>query len=298
MRLRTYVINLDKDVGRLAHMAKELGAAGIAFERFPAVYGLDVPADLAPFLLTPSGAIASQLKPGEIGCYASHLGVYQSLVADETADAALIFEDDCRLAPEFAQIVANALKMLPGDWDIVRLSNRPKRPYVSCGRLVGPFELAIYSRIPNIAAAYLISRAGAKRFLNMPIPRRRAVDEDLRRPWFHGLSTWGVVPPPAVSNLFESSIDALGDRGLVPGFRFSKILTKKREGPITAIRRLLWTINSLSVRGWLSCIKLDFANLSKPKLARDASDEDMMSRYRVAPLANAKPVIAPNVTKD
>jgi glycosyl transferase, family 25 len=279
---------LEKDTGRLAHMTEELGTAGIEFERFPAVYGLAVPTELEPFLLTGSGAVASQLKPGEIGCYASHLAVIQSVAADEHNDVALIFEDDVRLAPEFKQIVQSALKRLPDNWDIVRLSNRPKRPYLSCGTLVGDFELAIYSRIPNIAAAYLISRAGAQRFLAMPIPRKRAVDEDLRRPWFHGLSTWGVVPPPAVSNLFESSIDALGDRGLLPGFRFSKILTKKREGPVTAIRRLLWTINSLSLAGWLACVRRDVTNVVKSKLARDASNKEIADRYRVGPLPTAQ----------
>jgi glycosyl transferase, family 25 len=279
--IRTFVINLDRDRDRMVHMAKELEAAGLTFERFQAVYGLAVPESVAPFLLTADGTAASRLKPGEIGCYASHLALHQKIVADDTIEAALVLEDDVRLTPDFAALLQQLLQALPEGWDIVRLSNAPKKAWLARAPLVGGHELATYSRIPNNTGAYLISRKGAARFLAMSGPRHRAIDEDLRRPWFHGLSTWGVVPPPIVSNLFDSTIDALGDRGLRPGFNPGKLFAKAPEGPVTTFRRLFWTVRSLGLSGWLACSWRNLANLFKPKLSPNASDQERSRRFRV-----------------
>ncbi len=90
--MKTYVINLDRCTERMRAIAQRLEAIGIAFERVPAVNGLDVPADLRDqFFIDDSDF--TRLSVGEVGCYASHLVVFQKMLADGLPWA-LILEDD------------------------------------------------------------------------------------------------------------------------------------------------------------------------------------------------------------
>ena len=68
--LRIYLINLDRDTARLAWMTRQLEAAGLCFERIPAVAGRAVPQYLLPFFSSDGIAVNSRLEPGEVGCYA------------------------------------------------------------------------------------------------------------------------------------------------------------------------------------------------------------------------------------
>ena len=250
--LAALLINLDRDTDRLAHMQRELDACGIAFERVPAVDGRHLPERfVAPFA-------SSALRPGERGCYVSHLVIHERLAAGAFGDAALILEDDLRIDRDLRQVLAAILEALPARWDIVRLSNPPKRAFVPLAALPGERELVRYSKIPNNTGAYLMSRAGAQKFLDFG-PHRRAVDEDMRRPWTCGLDTYGVVAPPIVSNIFDSSIDAMGDRDLAAArqgaARFiPKALTGKTDGPAAAVARLAYNVRCLGVRDWAHCL--------------------------------------------
>lgn len=83
------VINLDCDTARLAHMRRQLSGVGLRYERFAALRGDALLADLARYF--PAGA---RLSSGEIGCYASHLAIMQRIVRGEIAQPLLVLEDD------------------------------------------------------------------------------------------------------------------------------------------------------------------------------------------------------------
>jgi GR25 family glycosyltransferase involved in LPS biosynthesis len=54
--VKSLVINLDSDTDRLAKVEQEFAAAGMAFERVPAIYGTDLPDDIEPYssMVTPT----------------------------------------------------------------------------------------------------------------------------------------------------------------------------------------------------------------------------------------------------
>lgn len=202
------VINLERDVARLEHMRRQLGAVGLPFARFPAIEGRCVPEELRDYfdLCGPS------LTAGEIGCYASHLALCDLVANGRVAAPLLVLEDDVEVGPELPILLRRLITALPDGWDIVRLSYPTKRAKVRVAQLMSEFELVRYSHVPTSTGAYLLSRSGARKFLAR---RKRAlpIDHDLRRVWAWRLDTYGVSPPPVRNDCVAgSSIDAMGAR--------------------------------------------------------------------------------------
>jgi glycosyl transferase family 25 len=251
-RIPSFLINLDRDSDRLRHMQEEARRAGLELERVPAIYGLAMPDWLRPYFLDHAGAIASALKPGEVGCYASHLVVARRIL-DENLPFALVFEDDLVLPADLVPLLEAAIAAMPGGWDILRLSNPPKSATMALAPLPGNRQLVIYARVPNNTGAQLLSRAGAAKLLS-PGRRTLAIDEHLRRPWLLKLETFGIVPAPIRSNIFDSSIDQIGDRGLGRESALAKARRRHYGRPSEWLAQVRWQLGHLGLRGWLGAI--------------------------------------------
>ncbi len=220
---RAFLINLDRDGDRLAYMREQLERYGVSFERVPAVMGNSVPAALSHYFQGEGNGAYAGLSAGEIGCYASHLLIHKRIVDEKMQSPVLVLEDDLEFSDDLRTLL-NELSELPSDWEIIRLSNPAKSAATTVSRLPSGSRVVRYWRVPNNTGAYLVNAKGAEKFLRYAGIRFRAVDEDLRRPWEHGVVTYGVLPPPIRSNIFDSSIDALsGPRSLPARKRFSRV---------------------------------------------------------------------------
>ncbi len=266
-----FLINLDRDPDRLAHMRATLERAGLAFERVPAVLGLEMPDWVKPYFLDAAGKIASTLRIGEVGCYASHLVVARRMI-DENIPLALVFEDDLELADGFVPLIAEAVRKLPAGWDILRLSNPPKAAYMPLAGLAGGCELARYSRVPNNTGASLLSLSGARKLLHQGL-RTLQIDEHLRRPWLLGVETYGIVPAPVRSNIFETStIDGLEARGLGRESALAKLARRRFDPPRMLLVQIRWQVSRLGAIGWLRCLwRSQLHSLARKGMRRNAS---------------------------
>lgn len=245
------VVNLDRDPGRLQHMKAQCDRLGLAFTRFAAVLGDDVPAALRRNFFDDGGRKISPLKRGEVGCYASHLAIYQRMLDGDYGGAVLVLEDDIEIADDFASVVAAALAALPPDWDIVRLSNMPKRAYVPLAALPNGRDLVRYSKIPNSTGAYLVSRSGARKLVG-PRLRERAIDQDLGYAFAWNLDTYGIVPAPVKPDVLTSTIDALEAGRLDKGIKKSA-RRAARWRPLHTWQRTMFNARVLGPGRWLGC---------------------------------------------
>lgn len=275
-----FLINLDRDPDRLVHMGAEIGRAGMHFERIPAVFGMEMPGWIEPYFLNLNGDIASNLRRGEVGCYASHLVVARRMV-DANIPLALVFEDDLELPADFRALIAAMVQLLPTGWDIVRLSNQPKSAYVPVTALPGERELARYFRVPNNTGASLLSLSGARKLLRSGL-RDIQIDEHLRRPWDLGLETYGVVPAPIRSNIFEvSTIDIMHARGLSIETAMTKLARRRFASPQAIINQMRWQIARFGLFGWARCLWCGIADSARRKLTRRKPDAGAVTRLRV-----------------
>lgn len=187
-----FLINLDRCPDRLAAMDAQLSRLGIGYLRISGIDGQEN----VPFRWRSEFDGTSNMQSGEIGCYASHLLVYEEMLKRGCVCAAVL-EDDVEIAEDFTCAVNEALRCAPEAWDIIHLSTRFKRPAFPVRRLECGRALVRYARLPVNSAAYLISARGAAKML-APGPRKWPVDLEIRFAWERGLEVLGVYPAPAL----------------------------------------------------------------------------------------------------
>jgi glycosyl transferase family 25 len=248
-----FLINRDKDRDRLEHMEQLARAHDIVFERVKAVEGFDVPESLRKQFFDESMKPLSNLLPGEVGCYASHLMCCR-MILERDLDVALVLEDDVELNDGFMALVERIARSSTQDWDIVRLSSPPKGPVVPLENLSYGYHLVKYSSLPKLTGAQLWTREGARKFLKFR-ERVRPVDADLRYGWEYDLITLGVFPPLASQgDAFPSSINGdTAKRRVLRGGRWKKITLRSR------LHGLWHRASHLGLRDFVGCLALLFS---------------------------------------
>lgn len=260
--MRIVVINLDRDVERLAHMREQLDGLGLPFERFSALGGQALPAWLRGYFVG-----CATLSPGEIGCYASHLSICRRIVAGDIASPVLVLEDDVGLPADLPAVLSALVRTLPARWDIVRLSYPTKRMTRPIAALGAHHELVRYSHVPTSTGAYLINASGARKFL-APRARRIPIDHDLRRVWAWNLATFGVAPPPVKADVFgSSSIDDIS-----PGARANRLRSAafRRQRAHERIARFKQGVRDFGFGRWVAIEAANLAGALAPRNLRGA----------------------------
>ncbi|MBA4501503.1 glycosyltransferase family 25 protein [Marinobacterium marinum] len=238
-----FVINLDTAVDRRAHMEQVGAYFDIPLTFFTALTPTTLPERWRSYFYDDQGRPWADLKPGEIACYASHLEVMSQAV--ERNQPIVIAEDDLRPLVD-AIAIRELLASLPDGWGFVRLSGIVKSPAMPRGT-----ELIETTRQPNNMGLYLVSPLGARRFIEYSSRRFRAIDEDLRRVWEHGAVNYCTPSPWVEINIFDSNIDAAGDRGDLPERKRTRLLG---PSPLqVGWQKLCWCRQRFGVTG---CVRL------------------------------------------
>lgn len=262
--VQALVINMDRSPDRLAFMESQCAKAGLAFTRVPGLLADDLPPALRSSFFDDAGTRTRSLKAGEIGCFAAHLSIFAGMAAGRYGPVALVLEDDCALPADLGEVIDALLRAAPAGWDVMRLSNKPKRAYVPFARLPSGHQVIRYSKVPNCAGGYLVSLAGARKLLRSGA-KDLPFDEYLRRPWLHGCSIYGLWPPLIEQLDLPSCIDTVEDRRAVKEAQLRKLSRKANIGALG--RRVAWNARALGPGRWLLCCLINGA----AKLSRQSA---------------------------
>ena len=225
--LKVYLINLDRDADRLAHMRAQLN--GIGFERISAVDGSKDPP-------TTRGG----LTRFELACLESHKLAWRAFLGG-AADHACFLEDDLHIRPGLAALVGDPA-WIPDDAHCVKLDTYLQKVRLG-GRepAIGGRQVArLYTRHQS-SAAYMLTRAGAIRYLELTTNAGLPADYALfpTNPRRAGLIIYQLVPAVAVQDHLVAAEDGgqrfatamAGARGEAPRKRSSSALERvAREG--------------------------------------------------------------------
>jgi glycosyl transferase, family 25 len=144
------------------------------------------------------------LYPRELACYSSHYATWQKML-DEGADQLLVVEDDVVLDWRFVGILA-ALDLAKMGVNYLKLFNKNITPYKLVADNFHGRCLIDCRGFAHGMQAYMLTRAGAERFLAVCNPVRRPVDDEMDRSWSHGVPNLAVFPFPAFERQGASTI--------------------------------------------------------------------------------------------
>ena len=165
--MTAFLINLDRHPDRLAAAQTRLSQAGVKAVRLPAVDGASLSPAARRAAVARFHALLARGRlytTGQIGCALSHHAVYRRMV-DENLTAALIFEDDVLLTPDFPASLAAAESLLDADRQQVFLfSDGTQTP------LSGDGHAFIRARNGDCSEAYLITLPAARELLRVNSP--------------------------------------------------------------------------------------------------------------------------------
>jgi glycosyl transferase family 25 len=185
--MKIYLINLDRNPERLAHMREQLN--GVAFERISAVDG----SKISP---TTSG-----LSRFELACLESHKLAWRQFL-NGPEGCACFLEDDLHVWPSFAALTGSG-SWIPPDAHSVKLDTYLQKVELGEKQVaVGNRQIArLYSRHQS-SAAYILTREGAVRYLDLiasaPLPADYALFP--RHPRRLGLHIYQLCPAIAIQD--------------------------------------------------------------------------------------------------
>jgi glycosyl transferase family 25 len=185
--MKIYLINLDRDSERLAHMRKQLN--GVAFERISAVDGSsDAP--------TTKG-----LSRFELACLESHKLAWRQFLNGQEGCACFL-EDDLHIWPGVAALTESG-SWIPSDAHSVKLDTYLQKVELGEKRVViGERQIArLYSRHQS-SAAYILTRGGAARYLDLTASASLPADYALfpNHPRRLGLRIYQLCPAIAIQD--------------------------------------------------------------------------------------------------
>jgi GR25 family glycosyltransferase involved in LPS biosynthesis len=122
-------------------------------------------------------------------------------VLDSGAAMAAILEDDAILTPEFAATIA-AIQAHAPSFDVIDLHRNFKKTesFLPRHQLAGGVILGRIGPMNMNLTAYVISAAGAAKYLARPARFVHAIDKDLHSYWKNGLDIYGLQTPVAAQD--------------------------------------------------------------------------------------------------
>jgi len=230
IQLPVFVINLDSSPERYLHAEQQLVALGLQPQRFKAVYGknlsqgeIDACYDKAANLRQ----FRRSLSLGELGCYLSHRGIWQMMLA-QNIEMAIVLEDDIDVDPRLPAAIRQ-IATLTG-WDHIKLSDDRDTPAHQKRQLAEGFALVNFKKVPNCATGYAITLAGAKKLLQRD-KFFRPVDIDLQFGHELDLQLFSLMPYTIwPSSKFDSVINAISGGS--------------RKGDTTATRNIKYRLHA------------------------------------------------------
>ncbi len=233
-QIKHYYINLDRSADRRVHVEKQLNAYNLASTRIPGIDGLQLGPDLGgvdPALYR--RCHGREIRPGEIGCYLSHLKALQAFL--DTGDLfAVILEDDLVILPSYNAILSTLVDgSMTRHWDMVKLqSRRKKRPW-HLHALAGESYLGVSALRSTGATAYMVNRKAARRMVERLLPMQVPWDHAFDRSVHLGIKVRAVWPYPVTIDFGQD----------VSATTIETVRAIKAQGP-DRLRTYLWRAES------------------------------------------------------
>lgn len=210
IKIRHYYINLDRSPDRRKRLKDQLRDNDLVAQRIVGIEGVKLGNDVEgvdPALY--QRCHGRLIRPGEIGCYLSHLKALGTfLETDEPC--AVIMEDDAIILSAYPAILtaltADEVRPL---WDMVKLQCRRAQKPWRLRPLVDEAYLGVTALRSTGATAYLVNRRAAQRMIDGLLPIQVPWDHAFDRPLHLGIRVRAVYPYPVKYYLGDNNASTI-----------------------------------------------------------------------------------------
>ena len=183
---------------------------------------------------------ARPLLDTEIACAVSHRNLWAQLLNDNKADYYFIFEDDTYINEDFIKIMnSKSLENI----DLIKFSGIKTPPNKHYAKFNDKYKIVKFAYGPLDAAAYRISKNGAKKLLSYTYNLIYPIDVMMDRSYEHGVPIHAILPYPCKTEWHFDPDDPLYtdigprefkyelNRGFVSKFstRYNRLLTSLKK---------------------------------------------------------------------
>lgn len=171
-----FVISLGRAPERRAAIKEHLDSLGLQYEMVDAVDGNELSQEEIEGYTKPGFTYIA----GVIGCYLSHILVYEKII-EKNLQIALILEDDALLNPKFVEVLRSGVQYTDFDYclldsDQVSEANPVFYDPDTRQELATNFPVYETNIPPALLHAYLITNEGAKKRVNCAFPIEKPID--------------------------------------------------------------------------------------------------------------------------
>ena len=174
-RVPVYIVSLKDATERRALISKHLRGLGIEYELIDAVRGASLDLKYRNEV-NPAG----NMSMGALGCYLSHIQIYERMVR-QNIPVALILEDDTVLHYSVKDLIENGCETLDFDYCFLGSDDCGDEGYVfydlkKSEKIYNQHHAYLLSSGPYCSNAYLITFEGAKKRMSCALPACTAID--------------------------------------------------------------------------------------------------------------------------
>ncbi|WP_338048228.1 glycosyltransferase family 25 protein [Photobacterium salinisoli] len=200
MTIPTFVVSLARSSHRREHMQTLMDQAGISFQFFDAVDGIDSEHFLHSEKATPALTFKRkgyQLVPAEVACFASHYALWEKCLELDTP--ILILEDNVNVLADVHSVLADIQPYIE-QYHYIKLSAHQPNTFKALFAVSDTHSIGVYRKGTCGTSAYIITPVAAKSFLENAQRFIEPVDDYMEKPWRHGIQAYHVYP-----SVFERS---------------------------------------------------------------------------------------------
>ncbi|MER9327113.1 O-antigen ligase family protein [Mesorhizobium sp. M0488] len=226
MNLPIFAINLDRETGRWSELLASAEAAGLSFQRIAAIDGSALAKEEWTEIDLPAARKLSgrAILPGEYACYRSHIKALETFLAGGGAHG-LIVEDDVLFSENTMRRIEAIIAAVP-DFDVIKLNNHRMSFFMRALETTEGDEIGRALHGPQgSAAAYLVTREGARGLLSALAVMKMPWDVAIERFWAAGLKVYSVR-----QNVlgFAKSSETSGIAGPSGSYKFARLAWPSR----------------------------------------------------------------------
>ena len=197
--MKIFVISLVTAADRRSSVTAQFRDIGLPFEFFDAVdgsNGLDGYFDGIDERTYRLNTYRDPL-PGELGCYASHLALWQRAV--DLDEPIVILEDDCKIEHNFLDALSAVARVIQ-EFGFIRLQGFSRATPLKSVQpshfvaQIDSFGIHYLSNVPLCLLAYAVSPASARQLVKSSIRIKAPVDKFVQRTWEHGTPIFAMSP--------------------------------------------------------------------------------------------------------